>query len=283
MKKKLTEKLIGVLSEEELSLLPRGFQTLGNIIILKLNPILYDKKEIIAKSYLELLPKIRAVYLNKGKIVGRFREPENIEFLAGVDDPVVEHREHGIKYKFDITKIMFSKGNINERKYLATLVKAGETIVDMFAGIGYFSLVIAKHSEVGQIYSIEMNPLSYRFLTENVKINHLEDKIVPINGDSKEEVIKLSNSGIRADRIIMGVFPAPVSFIKEAITLTKDVGSTFHYEGVVEKEKYISLFDEFREIAEDNHFNCELKAHRFVKSYGPRLFHTVLDIFVSKN
>ncbi|MFX1479835.1 MAG: class I SAM-dependent methyltransferase family protein [Promethearchaeota archaeon] len=283
MKKKLTEKLHTVLSEEELSLLPRGFQTLGNIIILKLNPILYYKKEIIAKSYLELLPKIRTVYLNKGKIVGRFREPENIEFLAGVDDPVVEHREHGIKYKFDITKIMFSKGNVNERKYLATLVKAGETVVDMFAGIGYFSLVIAKHSEVEQIYSIEMNPLSYRFLTENIKINHLEDKIVPINGDSKEEVIKLSNSGIRADRIIMGVFPAPVLFIKEALTLTKDIGSTFHYEGVVEKEKYVSLFEEFREIAEDNHFNCELKAHRFVKSYGPGLFHTVLDIFVSKN
>ena len=283
MRKKLTEKLIGVLSEEELSFLPRGFQTLGNIIILKLNPILFDKKEIIAMTYLELLPKIRAVYLNKGKIVGKYREPENIEFIAGVDDPIVEHREHGIKYKFDITKIMFSKGNINERKFLATLVNEGEIIVDMFAGIGYFSLVIAKHSEVKRIYSIEMNPISYKFLTENIKINQLEDKIVAIKGDSKQETIKLSNSGIRADRIIMGVFPAPVSFIKEALTLTKDIGSMFHYEGVVEKEKYVSLFEEFKEIAEKNHFKCELKANRFVKSYGPRLFHTVLDIFVSKN
>ena len=54
-------------------------------------------------------------------------------------------------------------------------------------------------------------------------------------------------------------------------------------EGIVEKEKYLNLFDEFNEIADKNHLKCELKAYRFVKSYGPLLFHTVLDIFVSKN
>ena len=283
MKKKLTEKLRSVLNEEELSVLPRGFQTIGNVIILKLNPKLFQKKEIIANAYLDLLPKIKAVYLNRGRIVGKFREPENIEFLAGIDDPIVDHKEHGIIYKFDITKIMFSKGNVNERRFLATLVRKGEIIVDMFAGIGYFSLPIAKHSEVERIYSIELNQVSYQFFTENIKINHLENKITPINGDCREEVIKLSNSGIRADRIIMGVFPAPVSYINEALTLIKDKGSMFHYEGIVEKEKYLNLFDEFNEIADKNHLKCELKAYRFVKSYGPLLFHTVLDIFVSKN
>ena len=68
-KKKLAEKLSDILSPEELSVLPRGFQTLGNIIILKLNPALVNKKELIGKAYLDLLPSIRAVYLNKGKIV----------------------------------------------------------------------------------------------------------------------------------------------------------------------------------------------------------------------
>jgi tRNA G37 N-methylase Trm5 len=81
----------------------------------------------------------------------------------------------------------------------------------------------------------------------------------------------------------MGVFPAPVSYIEEALTLTRVKGSNFHYEGIVEKDKYLTLFDEFNEIAEKNHLKCELKAYRFVKSYGPMLFHTVLDIFVSKN
>jgi len=177
---------------------------------------------------------------------------------------------------------MFSKGNLNERKYLATLVKNGEIIIDMFAGIGYFSLPIAKHSSVGKLYSIELNPDSYKSLVENIRINHLENKIVPINGNCKVEVIKLSESGIRADRVIMGVFPAPKEYIKEALTLVSNKGTMFHYEGVVEKDNYIALFEEFKEIAQKESHKCELESHRFVKSYGPNLYHVVLDIFVLK-
>jgi tRNA wybutosine-synthesizing protein 2 len=280
-KNKIKERLKDAIDEVELSLLPRGFQTLGNVIILKLHEKLLDKEHEIARAYLDLLPKIRSIYINRGKIRGTFREPEKIELLEGEDNPIVEHKEHEVRYKFDITKIMFSKGNINERKYLATLVKNDEIIVDMFAGIGYFSLPIAKHSMVKQIYCIELNPESYKFLVENIKINHLNDKIVSIEGNSKIEVLKLSKAGIRADRVIMGVFPAPKNYIKEALSLVKDNGTMFHYEGVVENEDFEILFQEFNGIASKEGFNCELISHRSVKSYGPHLFHAVLDIHVS--
>jgi len=281
-KDKLKEKLKGFLTEEELSILPRGFQTVGKVIILKLNPILIEKREIIGKTYLKLFPKIRSIYINLGKVVGTFRDPKGIEFIAGEDNPIVEHKEHRIIYRFDITKIMFSKGNIYERKYLATLIKGGEIIVDMFAGIGYFSLPIAKHASPEKIYSIEINPVAYKFLVENIKINHLEEKIIPILGDSKKEVLNLSKSGIRADRIIMGVFPAPRDFIREALSLAKDKGSIFHYEGVVSKEDFRSLFEEFHNEAKKMDFKSELKAKRYVKSYGPNLYHVVLDILAYK-
>ena len=281
-KKKVAEKLNNILSVEELSLLPRGFQTLGKIIILKLNPKLLEKNKIIGQAYLDLLPKMRSVYINQGRVIGAFREPENIEFLVGEDNPIVEHREHGIIYRFNIKKIMFSQGNLNERRFLATLVKKGEIVVDMFAGMGYFSLSIAKHSEVGQIYSIELNPVSYQTLLENIKINRLEEKIIAINGDCKTEVIELSKSGIRADRVIMGVFPAPKDYIKEALSLAKEEGTVYHYEGVVEKDEYITLYKEFEEVCQEEQFDFVLKSHRFVKSYGPKLFHTVLDILVKK-
>lgn len=282
-KKKLAKELTSALTEEELSILPRGFQTLGNIIIVKLNSKLLEKNKVIGECYLDLLPKIRSVYVNKGRVIGEFRQPENIEFLVGEDNPFVEHKEHGVIYRFDITKIMFSQGNLNERRLLATFVKKGEVIVDMFAGMGYFSLPIAKHSEAEQIYSIELNPTSYRTLLENIKINHFEEKIIAINGDSKQEVLELSSSGIKADRVIMGVFPAPKDYVKVALSLNKEEGTIYHYEGVVEKDAYMSLFKEFEEICQKEQFNCTLESHRFVKSYGPNLYHTVLDIFVKKN
>jgi len=184
-KDNLKEELRGIIINEDLSLLPRGFQTLGKVMILKLHPKLLERRKVIANACLEILPKIKSVYLNLGKVKGKFRQPEKIEYLAGKDNPIVEHTEHGIRYIFDITKIMFSKGNLNERKHLATLVKSGEIIVDMFAGIGYFSLPIAKHSSVGKIYSIELNPDAYKFLVKNIKLNHFEDKIVPIHGNCK--------------------------------------------------------------------------------------------------
>ena len=273
-KDKLKLKLASKLTEEELSLLPRGFQSLGHIMILKLNQKLLDKKILIAETSLEMFPKMKSVYINLGKVSGPFREP-------GEDNPIVTHREHNIIYRFDFTKIMFSQGNLNERKYLATLVKENEVIVDMFAGIGYFSLPIGKHSNPKRIYSVEINPLSYDFLVQNIKLNHLEELISPILGDCKEEVVKLSSSGVKADRVIMGVFPAPKESIKDALTLVKETGTIFHYEGIVDNDNFLVLYEEFKAIAEDEHFDCELKEKRYVKSFGPRLYHTVLDIFVS--
>jgi tRNA wybutosine-synthesizing protein 2 len=251
-------------------------------MIVKLNPKLLKKKELIGKACLELNPYMKSVYLNLGKIKGQFREPENIELIAGENHPIVEHKEHGVIYRFDLTKIMFSKGNINERKLLATFVKDNEVIVDMFAGIGYFSLPIAKNSNPQRIYSIELNPLSYKFLVENIKLNHLEDVIIPIFGDSMEEVLKLSKNGIIADRVIMGVLPAPKRSIKNALSLAKNDGTIYHYEGIADKEKYIDLFNGFNQIAELNKYTCKLISHRFVKSYGPNLYHVVLDIRVSE-
>jgi tRNA wybutosine-synthesizing protein 2 len=280
-KDKLKEKLGEYISSQELELLPRGFQTLGKIMILKLHPDLIKHKEVIARKSMELLPAIESVYLNKGIIKGNFRTPENIEYVTGKKNPIVIHKEHGVTYKFDFTKIMFSQGNLAERKHLATLVKDDELIVDMFAGIGYFSLPIAKNSNPRKIYSIELNPLSFKFLSENIKLNRLENKVTPINGDCKEEVLKLSKNGVRADRVIMGVFPAPKEYIREALTLVKETGTYYHYEGVVDKDNYLSLYQEFEEVVEDNHMRSKLVDKRFVKSYGPNLYHVVLDIYVS--
>ncbi|TXT62991.1 MAG: tRNA wyosine derivatives biosynthesis protein Taw2 [Promethearchaeota archaeon] len=279
-KEKLVKYLQDSLTKAELEALPSGFQTIGKLIIIKLKPELLDKKKIIAEAYLELLPYIRSVYLNLGKIEGQLREPEKIEFLSGDDNPLVIHKEHGVSYIFDITKIMFSQGNLRERRYLANLVGNDEIVVDMFAGIGYFSLPIAIIAEPKKIYSIELNPTAYQFLLKNIKLNRVEDLIEPLQGNCREKVFELRKRGVRADRIIMGVFPTPKEYIQDALKIVKDLGTIIHYEGVTDKDEYLELYNEFSQIASQNNFETFLKEHRFVKSYGPNLYHIVYDISV---
>jgi tRNA wybutosine-synthesizing protein 2 len=281
-KEKLQKHLEEDLSMKELELLPSGFQTVGKLIIIKLKPKLLKKKELIAKTYLELLPYIRSVYINRGKIEGQLRKPEHIEYLAGEKNPVVRHKEHGVIYEFDITKIMFSQGNLNERKHLANLVEKGEIITDMFAGIGYFSLPIAVLSEPDKIYSIELNPDAYKFLIGNIKLNNVEDKVLPYQGNCKEVVRELSQKGVMADRIIMAVFPAPKDYIDGALLIAKDSGAIIHYEGIVDRDEKLTLYHEFSKIASKSRFNTELLDSRLVKSWGPNLYHIVYDILVEK-
>lgn len=298
--------------DELIFLLPSGFQAIDFAAILNLKEELHEYSKLIGNTLLNLLPSVKSVWLRKGKITGKFRKPTGLIHLCGIEDTEVEHRENKIKYQFDFTKIMFAKGNVSERKYLPELVQKDEIIIDMFAGIGYFSLAIAKFSSPKMIYSVELNPESFKYLVKNIEINKLNQKITPIFGDSAIEVPNLSERGIKADRIIMGVFPAPYEFIESASTVIKPEKLTIitdlnefqeqaktkskfniynrldkpfnntiiHFEGVTLGKRIDELYNKFEENLNDLGFKVSLLAFRFVKSFGPKMWHLVLDIVV---
>ena len=189
-KAKLKSKLENIITEKELDLLPRGFQSIGKVMILKLNPTLLKYKTIIAQKCMELLPSTKSVYLNKGKVEGTFRKPNNIEYVAGEEKSLVKHKEHDVVYSFDFTKIMFSQGNLSERKYLATLVKDGEIIVDMFAGIGYFSLPIGKPKLCFNSHRVHSTDqiLSYFSELELIELSGVDDKGIFIENVQKDKL-----------------------------------------------------------------------------------------------
>jgi tRNA wybutosine-synthesizing protein 2 len=161
---------------------------------------------------------------------------------------------------------------LSERKRIIKQIKRGEIIIDMFAGIGYFSLGIAKFSEAKKIYVIEINPKSYEYLLENIKLNKVGNKIVPILGDSVVEVPKL---GKIADRVIMGLLPDCKEYLKYAIKVTKQNG-IIHYHGTAKKNEE-KLFEDVKEVAKKEGRKVELIKKTKVKSYAPKVYHWVLD------
>src|SRR3972149_9738378 len=107
-------------------ILPKGYQLVGDIVLLKLRKAKTSEKKKIADSILSMIPYAKCVVEING-ISGEFREPK-IQILAGSRTDTI-HIENGVKYHIDVSKVMFSKGNVEERQRLLDEIKPGETVV----------------------------------------------------------------------------------------------------------------------------------------------------------
>ncbi len=189
--------------------------------------------------------------------------------MAG-DGTVTVHREHGCAFRLDVEKIMWSKGNHNERVRLIDKVKRGEVVVDMFAGIGYFSIPLAVHSRAKKIYAVELNPVAFSYLLDNIKLNKTK-KIEAINADSAKVRIP-----VKADRVLMGLLPSSKEFLPKALELVKR-GGFIHYHGLDGNEPN-NLWSDFKNAYRGK---CELVDKSCVKSWGPGKWHWVLDVKIN--
>lgn len=253
---------------------PGGYQVVGDVLLAKF-PSSKQKKKI-AKAIAKILPNVRAVCEIK-RIGGEFRKPKvALLFSKGKRSLETVHIEHGIKFKLDVSKVMFSKGNLAERVRLTSKIKSAETIIDMFAGIGYFSLGVAKAQPTAKIMAIEKNPVAFRYLKENIKLNGINN-IVAVRGDCRKAKIKG-----KADRVLMGYFPGTQKFLPAAFNFLKSHG-VIHYHNIYnEQEMRTKPIDELEAAANKAGYKIVGFAQHIVKSYAPRVWHVVVDAEVAK-
>ena len=230
------------------------------------------------ENYLKRLAsehKVKSIIKVK-RIEGQKREP-TIEILYGNETETV-HKENGCLFNLDLSKVMWAKGNNNERLRIAKLVGKGETVVDMFAGIGYFSIPIGVHSQADHIYSIEINPNSYHFLKNNITLNKINkkagyDRLVPILGDCAIEAPKYS-----ADRVLMGYVKTTHHFLKPAMECVKDGGIIHYHETVPLKLIETRPYERVKKVAyECGEREVEVLNIQKIKRYAPGVEHIVLD------
>jgi len=256
-------------SEAELVYLPSGWQILGDIIIVSIQEVLEDKKIRIAEALLSMHSKCKSVVRDFG-IEGQFRQPKR-ELLLGSGTETI-HKEHGCFFKQDVTKVMYSKGNLEERKRMSRLGK-GEVVVDMFAGIGYFSIPMAVHSRPRKIISIEINPESFAYLKENTRLNRVEEIITPIC----EDCSKFTPEGT-ADRVLMGYVGTTHYYLEPAIKALKNSGGILHYhETVPENLAKTRPQERIKKAAESLGKKVEILETRRIKKYSPGVLHVVVD------
>lgn len=270
----LKECLKGSLSETELAQVPSGWHILGDIIIVSIPENLENKKILIAEALLSMYPKCKSVVRDLG-IGGQFRQPER-ELLLGSGTETI-HKEHGCFFKQEVTKVMYSKGNLEERKRMS-LLGTGETVVDMFAGIGYFSIPMAVHAKPEKITSIEINPESFAYLKENIRLNRVEDVIIPILGDCSQAAPEGE-----ADRVIMGYVGTTHHYLGQAIKALKENGGILHYHETVPENLAMTRPEErVKKAAELLGKKVEVLETRKIKKYSPGVLHVVVDARISE-
>lgn len=268
----LKNALAGVFSEEELDMLPDGFEWIGHVAILRLPEPLLPKAKIIAEKLLQR-KGIETVALRNGPVSGWERAP-SVKVIAGNPSTETVHRENMCLFKLDATKVIFSKGNIFERARIPKLVKERETVVDMFAGVGQFSIPIAKHARPAKVYAIEKNRETFGYLVENIRINKVGHLISPIFGDCRE----VAPRGV-ADRVVMGIIHVTHTYLPTAISALKPSGGIIHYHETVPCRL---LFERpvKRILSATQGKRVEIIGKRVVKKYSPNVAHVVIDAFV---
>ena len=261
------------LDDDKLALLPGGWQMIGDIVVISLHSDLYPERKQVGDAMLKLYPYCKSVYLDRG-ISGKLRRPkrELVVVRDGMNDPAVTvHNENGCRFRLDVTKVMFSKGNLRERMRMSRLGK-GEVVVDMFAGIGYFTIPIAVHSHPDRIIGIEINPESYHYLVENIRLNSVDGIVEPVLGDCAEMTPVLS-----ADRVIMGYVGNTCHYLKYGIKALKS-GGILHYHDTVPVHLVPSRpTGQIRDEACKQGRRAEILDWHRIKKYSPGVWHVVVD------
>ncbi len=253
--------------------LPSGYHIIGDIMLLKMPKLIKAEQIRIAEILLELYPAVKTV-AEIYEVSGEYRKPKAC-IIAGRKSLETVHIEHGIKYKLNVGKIMFSKGNLMERHRLEKIAKHDDIAVDMFAGIGYFSLGIAKKAK--RVYAIEKNPVAFGYLKENIRLNGLTN-VTPKLGDCRR--VRISE---KADLIIMGYLPETSLYLNAAFKFIKPKGVIHFHNTYNESELWKKPLSELEKAAGRHGYAVRgILEKREVKSFAPRVYHVVIDAEVEK-
>ena len=279
MRKRVIDLLEGKLPPEELGLVPRSFDMVGDIAIMRVPREIYDRRKPIAQTIMEVNNHIKTVLCQVAPIRGPLRLRE-LEWVSGEKKTKTTYREYGCILNVDLARTYFSPRLAYERMRIAKMVKPGEEVVNMFAGVGSYSIAIAKHSEARRIYSIDINTEAVALMKENVWLNRVENKVVPMLGEAKD-LIERDLQHI-ADRVLMPLPERAYAYLDAAALALKPTEGVIHYYDFIHADKnedpIQKIVGKVSTRLKELNIRHEINFSRVVRSVGPYWQQVVLDV-----
>ena len=276
----LKQVLGSTLTPEETAQVYSAFDQIGDIVIIKIPDELMPKKKLIADAILANVKTAKTVFAQVSPVRGDYRV-RDLELIAGENRTITEYKEHACRFKVDVAKTYFSPRLSTERQRIAGMVGENETIVNMFAGVGTYSVVIAKANKTCRVYSIDSNSAASELDRINAKLNKVQDRVFSICGDAVE-VIRDSLAG-QADRVLMPLPERAKEFVDSAVLALKEKGIVHYFAHIKADGKKASQEMGLKVTHETfAKYDHHILGVRVVREVGPRMFQIVADVSVRR-
>jgi len=251
---------------------------MGHVLVIQRPPALAPYDSLLGEAWRTELG-VETVLVKSGPISGELRTPR-VERVAG-DGTETEVIEHGIRWRFDAARIMFAAGNRVERVRAGSLVRPGESVVDLFAGIGYFAIPAAVRGGAREVVAVDKNPDAIRYLEENARLNGAADRVRPVLGENRTVPLPLG----AFDRVFLGYLPSAVPWMPRGLELVRPEGGWLHVHAVVDARGAVAGAESLvtEAVARGGGTLTAPVRGREVKPYGPGRTHVVVDVAVRRS
>jgi len=268
--------LKGKVPDEELEKLPRAFEVIGDVAVVEIPDGMQHRKKEIAEGLKILHPRLKTICVKTGDRGGDFRLP-SLEVIWG-NGTETEHREFGCRFRVDIREAYFSPRESTERQKIAAMVKPGEKILVMFSGVSPSPIIIAKKQpKVEKIVAVDINPKATEYAIGNVRINRVQEKVIPLTGDVRKVCPEL---GEKFDRILMPLPKGAHEFLDVALACIKKGGVVHFYHWDRDEDLFTGALDIVKKECKKAGKRFRILDKRNVLPYGPRISKICIDFEV---
>lgn len=254
--------------------IPASFDIIGDIGIIRVSDEQKVYSEKIGKALLQAHKNLNVILLDEG-VQNNYRLRQ-VTWVAGEKRTETVLKEYGMKLWVDIAQVYYSPRLSSERYRIACQIDKGSTIIDMFAGVAPFSILIAKIAHPKKIYAFDINPRAVYYAQKNITENNVQDKIVVFTGDAKEILPELN---IRADHVIMNLPHQAHTFFADALPYAHMI----HYYTILKKTEIGTHLKKLQDAAKKKGYHIRTCDIRIVGSYSPTKDRVGVDLQIKKD
>ncbi|XP_047623429.1 tRNA (guanine(37)-N1)-methyltransferase [Phacochoerus africanus] len=160
-----------------------GFSRVGHIAHLNLRDHQLPYKHLIGQVTIDKNPGITSAVNKINNIDNTYRNFQ-MEVLSGEENMMTKVRENNYTYEFDFSKVYWNPRLSTEHSRITELLKPGDVLFDVFAGVGPFAIPAAKKNCT--VFANDLNPESHKWLLHNCKLNKVDQKVKVFNLDGKD-------------------------------------------------------------------------------------------------